>query len=666
MSHETRSHRLGSWISKTDAFFTARPLTALVCLSLLLVYFIESCSQHSPLGGLLFLVRSPLFFGLNALIVLGVLSLSLLSARRRFFTVLIATVFAGFGIANGVVLTMRITPIGAVDFAILKSVLSIVQVYLNLFQIILILAAFAAAFILLGVAWVKLKKSPVQYRPALLRTAGCVLAMMLAMIFAANTKTVQKGFGNLAEAYRNFGFTYCFVTSIIDQGIDEPEEYSPQDVSELMEQLGTAATLPKGQLPNIVMVQLESFYDVNYMKDMTFSENPVPNFTELKAQYSSGFLTVPSIGAGTANTEFEVLAGMSLDYFGVGEYPYKTVLKEQTCESVCYDLKPYGYSTRAIHNNDGTFYDRHIVFTNLGFDAFTSIEYMDGLEYNELGWAKDTVLTREITKALRSTDSPDFVYTVSVQAHGEYPEEASHEGEENIQVSAPDTPGEGVAFEYYVSQLSESDAFVGQLVKTLEKWEEPTVLVLFGDHLPTFGIENEDLENGDIFQTEYVLWSNFGLEKQDRDLQAYQLCAYVQQRLGMDSGALTKLHQQFATRGDYQQMLEMLQYDMLYGEQTVYRYVTKPQPTVLQMGVDSIAVTGARQIGESLYILGSGFTEHSVAVIDGKDLPDDTMLINSGVLLLLDTEAEPGDRIAVSQCGKDGFALSTTAEYIME
>ena len=43
-------------------------------------------------------------------------------------------------------------------------------------------------------------------------------------------------------------------------------------------------------------------------------------------EYSSGYYKVPSVGAGTANTEFETITGMSLHYFGPGEYPYKSIL----------------------------------------------------------------------------------------------------------------------------------------------------------------------------------------------------------------------------------------------------------------------------------------------------------------------------------------------------
>ena len=75
-------------------------------------------------------------------------------------------------------------------------------------------------------------------------------------------------------------------------------------------------------------------------------------------EYSSGYYKVPSVGAGTANTEFESITGMSLHYFGPGEYPYKSILKETTCESAPYVLKSLGYRTHAIHNNEANFYGR--------------------------------------------------------------------------------------------------------------------------------------------------------------------------------------------------------------------------------------------------------------------------------------------------------------------
>ena len=63
---------------------------------------------------------------------------------------------------------------------------------------------------------------------------------------------------------------------------------------------------------------------------------------------------MPSVGAGTANTEFEVLTGMNLRYFGPGEYPYKTIMKKQQTESVATALKEFGYGAHA----SGTYADK--------------------------------------------------------------------------------------------------------------------------------------------------------------------------------------------------------------------------------------------------------------------------------------------------------------------
>ena len=152
--------------------------------------------------------------------------------------------------------------------------------------------------------------------------------------------------------------------------------------------------------PNIIFLQLESFFDPSHIKGIKMSENPLPNYQKLVEYCSSGYLSVPCFGAGTCNTEFEVQTGINLDDFGPGEYPYRTVMKSKVCESMAYDLKNLGYSTHAIHNNDGTFYDRNLVFSHLGYDTFTSIEYMDGVTTTPTGWAKDDVLIEEIGKGL--------------------------------------------------------------------------------------------------------------------------------------------------------------------------------------------------------------------------------------------------------------------------
>ena len=359
---------------------------------------------------------------------------------------------------------------------------------------------------------------------------------------------------------------------------------------------------------------------------------------------------MPSIGAGTANTEFEVLSGMNLDHFGVGEYPYKTVVKNRTCESMAYALQSAGYSTHAIHNNNATFYSRDRVYANFGFETFTSLEYMHDVERNPLGWAKDFVLTEEILKALRSTEDRDLVFTVSVQPHGKYPT-APLEGARTIRVSGEEAESRRAGLEYYLYQLKQTDAFVARLVRRLSTFSEPTVVVFYGDHLPSFGITQDELSCGTVQSTEYVIWTNFHAKKVDRDVQAYQLAAMVLDRFGVHDGTILRYHQShgYDETGSetFQNGLCMLEYDMLYGKHYATGGEMAVQPMELQFGVDKIMLTGVSSSDAGLTVHGMNFTPYSVILVDGEQVP--TEYIDEQTLAAADTPLSPGKILSVAQ-----------------
>ena len=377
---------------------------------------------------------------------------------------------------------------------------------------------------------------------------------------------------------------------------------------------------------------------------------------------------MPSIGAGTANTEFEVLSGMNLDHFGVGEYPYKTVVKNRTCESMAYALQSAGYSTHAIHNNNATFYSRDRVYANFGFETFTSLEYMHDVERNPLGWAKDFVLTEEILKALRSTEDRDLVFTVSVQPHGKYPT-APLEGARTIRVTGEEAESRRAGLEYYLYQLKQTDAFVARLVRRLSTFSEPTVVVFYGDHLPSFGITQDELSCGTVQSTEYVIWTNFHAKKVDRDVQAYQLAAMVLDRFGVHDGTILRYHQShgYDETGSetFQNGLCMLEYDMLYGKHYATGGEMAVQPMELQFGVDKIMLTGVSSSDGGLTVHGTNFTPYSVILVDGEQVP--TEYIDEQTLAAADTSLSPGEVLAVAQVSATDTLkiLSQTPDWIV-
>lgn len=214
----------------------------------------------------------------------------------------------------------------------------------------------------------------------------CVIAAVFGISgLAIKFNVVDTYFPNLAYAYRDNGVPYCFINTWMNIGVSKPDDYSEDSIKSIFTEEELATTVGKTEgvsgdnKPNIIFIQLESLMDPLTLKDIEFSEDPIPNLRKLYSETSSGRLTVPSVGAGTANTEFESMTGMSLKFFGPGEYPYKNIMLESTCESIPYNLKQIGYGTHAIHNHRGVFYGRNEVFPNLGYDTFTSVEYMNNV-----------------------------------------------------------------------------------------------------------------------------------------------------------------------------------------------------------------------------------------------------------------------------------------------
>ena len=420
-----RSWHLESW---------KRPLRKILFSAIVINLLIELCNQRTLLRLAQYVFGNPLVFLYNTLLLMVPLSLSVLFKRRDFVHFLMVSVCALLGIVNGIVLSCRVTPFNATDLKLARFGLSLMTQYLKWWMIILIIIGIVLLIAALVLAWWKLPKCELPTSRIRLVIVWICFVFLTSAVTQVGRMSglLSTQFPNLQEAYRQYGMPYCFLCSVINTGIDKPEDYTTDTVDDIIETMDETeptqevVTEPEEESqPNLIFVQLESFFDITEMKNLTFSEDPIPNFRRLMEEYSSGFVSVPAVGAGTANTEFEMITGMNLDFFGPGEYPYKTVLQETTCESMAYVMRELGYTAHTLHNNTATFYDRNKVFSQLGFDTFTSIEYMSDLEYTPTGWAKDGVLVEQISHILNSTEGSDLIYTISVQGHGKYPRSRS-------------------------------------------------------------------------------------------------------------------------------------------------------------------------------------------------------------------------------------------------
>ncbi|MDO4318458.1 MAG: sulfatase-like hydrolase/transferase [Lachnospiraceae bacterium] len=651
--------------------FLGYSIVQVYLISLLVNLVIEAFSRFSLWKAFGYLFTSPLIFLVNTFIISIVIAPSILSKRRMFFYLLTSTLWLAVGVVDFFLLHNRVTPFNGNDLRLIQDAIDVAFHYYTIFQLILIALLIVAVIALIIVAFFKFpkRKERVAYKKMLPLSLALMLGGFGIVRLGIATGVMAQTFPNIADAYHDYGLPYCFVCSLVDQGIDKPSDYSPEKVEGVISPLAASpsVTVPAEddeKAPNVIFIQLESFFDPKRIEGLEFAEDPIPNFTALMRNYTSGFLTVPSISAGTANTEFEVLTGMNMADFGTGEYPYKTILKTHTCESIAYNLKALGYGTHAIHNNTATFYGRNVVYRNLGFDDFDSVELMQNVVRNELNWAKDEILYGEIITALDSTPGADLVFTVSVQGHGKYPDEDILSNTIEL-ADLNDAYSDDTIYglKYYISQLHEMDAFVGRLIEYLAERDEPTVLVLYGDHLPGFDFSADDLKAGELLQTEYVMWSNFEMEAEHRDLHAYQLSAYVMNRLNYHEGLVSKLHQKFFEDGDesYLEKLTLLSYDMLYGEMYCFDGENPYEPTDIVYGFRDVLLNSVEVIYDEdekigyLTVIGENFSPYTDIYINGERYKN-TIYLNENEVFLPNVKLSEGDSIVVGMpMGDDGM-----------
>ena len=631
-------------------------------------FFIEMISRHSFTGAFMFMFDRSLAFLYNSMIVFTSLHLVYFFRRRALMRTIISVIWLFLGIINGCILAKRVTPFTYTDLKLVNDLFTMQSNYFSNGEALAVILLVASVIAGIVVLW---KKGP-KYQGKQNRFASVLaigaFAFFIPMVTqaAVSNNILADYFENIAQGYEDYGFVYSFSASVVDQGMPAPRDYTQENVEEVLSRTNTQAS-DTDDLPNIICVLLESFIDPKEVNFLNLSENPIPNFDNLYNNYSSGYLTVPVVGAGTANTEFEILTGMGMKYFGLGEYPYKTILKSTSCESIASDLGNLGYGSHVVHNNGGNFYSRRNAFTQMGFDSFISKEMMNIQEYTPLGtWPTDNILIGEVEKALDSTEQPDFVYTITVQGHGAYPAEKVIEHPE-ITVTGAESEGKNNEWEYYVNQIHEVDKFIADFTDMLSKREEKTLVVFFGDHLPTMGLTDEDMKSGSVFNTKYATWNNFGMEKTSQDLASYQLLASVTDQANIHEGTMFSLHQagKYQATEEFSKDMELLQYDILCGKRYAYQEEDLYPASQLQMGVLDITAERLEEQADGLHIYGTNFTPWSKVFVNDTKVST-TFVSDTELIISMGSFEEGANSLVVNQMGSSDtiFRSSNVISYL--
>ncbi|MBR4795468.1 MAG: sulfatase-like hydrolase/transferase, partial [Lachnospiraceae bacterium] len=275
-------------------------------------------------------------------------------------------------------------------------------------------------------------------------------------------------------------------------------------------------------------------------------------------------------------------------------------------------------------------------------------------------WAKDAILTKYIFKCLESTEGQDLVYAISVQGHGGYTPNTRYDRHIAIKSTSAERASSRVQLEYYANMLYEMDEFVGELVAAIDNFDEDTILVMYGDHLPSLEVQQSELDHRSVYQTDYIIYSNCGYKFGRKDLSADELSSYVFEKLGVKNGVINTFRQTHKDDPLFKEHLATIEYDMLYGDNLLFNGVGPYKKTDMIMGLDNISIFNIVPNGtkeNSYLILGENFTNYSKVYINGDQ--HSTKFINHNMLsVTLDDPLEFNDEITVWQSH-----LTCTAPY---
>ena len=625
----------------------------------------------------------------NALIISVTLSPCFLFKRRLFAFSLGSLIWIILGIANNFLIKFRETPLTFADLRMIKSGIELSEQYLSKNSIMLIASLFIVLIIVLSFIFFKCKKVKVKYIINIPLIFIYFLFFSKLINYGLENNIISKNFWDVNWGYNTYGFSYSFYNSAVNTGMSKPNNYSKRTISNIKDELAMLDT--KGSTavssnylvkiedntssansvientnstvnPNIIIVQLESFINPNWITDITLNKNPVSNFEQLSSEFTSGLISVPALGGGTANTEFEVITGMSTSFFGVGEFPFNTIASRQAIPSLAYTLKDLGYSANSLHNHEGKFYSRDVVYKNLGFDSFTPIECMNVPEKTPVGWAKDSVLINEICNIITSTDTPDLIFGISVQGHGNYPEDELENKE--IYITNDYSKSNKNSLEYFINQVYEMDQFVGDLIEAVNNLNEPTIIAFYGDHFPAVGIEAKDVSINTLKSTPYVIWDNMNLSKTNKDIKTYELTSLILDKLSLTTTTLSLLHNSnldVETKNKYHNQLE---YDMIYGKNYTSDYEELIPSDNYKIGFKDVEIYSVEIYNdENILIKGENFNNYSNVYIDDNYV--EKTFIDSNTLSIPIDSYKADSTVQVRQPSAKGSTIFSSSNEVI-
>jgi phosphoglycerol transferase MdoB-like AlkP superfamily enzyme len=470
------------------------------------------------------------------------------------------------GVLNYLIYLFRGNPIIPSDLLAWQTGMSVASNYQVNFTTGFILATLIMFFVLvigskLGKEQVKLS---LMNRGIVIGAYSILLVMVYFLFYHTDlieTKIKVIDFFAPKYTYRTYGTAFGFVANVEAMNAEEPEGYSSELVREtlsdaqkkkhLLEKnnpLTEKEPLYPGSdatRPNIIAIMSEAYSDLSMIADYETNISYKPYTSTLEENTTKGTMYSSVYGGATSDTEYEFLTGNSMAVMPRNSVPYQQFITEET-DSLAAILKAQGYYNIAIHPFEPSGYKRDLVYPLLGFDEFLSEEDFQSPHMIRSYISDRDSYQKIIEQYEAKKDQPLFIFNVTMQNHGGYSAEQLFDEQDTVRL----TRLTGFPkVEQYLSLIRESDKAFQTLVDYFSKVEEPTIILLFGDHQPAVYSElpkqPEERKGAMTAETElkrykvpFLIWANYDIKEDDvQQISANYLSSYLLETAGLEGTA---------------------------------------------------------------------------------------------------------------------------------
>lgn len=472
----------------------------------------------------IYVLLNVMFFYVFYLVVYAVTN------RLRFTILFIQIVTFFIALAEYFVVLFRGRPIMLWDVLAIGTAATVAKTYQYTLSWHCIFAGFFMLFTVLLYSNMPFKVKDIKKRAAV---SVVFLAVGIAAVTGFYSRTIRK-YGltiNMwapSTSYSSSGYVLCTFVYLDYVKVEPPDGYSIEAVQEIKTGLEENSLLAdqNGIVPkNIICIMNESFSDLRVIGDLATSKEYLPFINGLDKNTVKGHAYTPVFGSMTCNPEFEFLTGNSTAFLPIGAVAFQLYINGPT-HSLPSMMKEMDYTSVAMHPYPGGNWNRDKVYKHMGFDMFLDEAEFEGgelvREYISDKETFDKVLSLVTEK---EEGSSMFIFDVTMQNHGGYELEYDN-FEPDVHLTKSSAFPQA---ETYLSLIRKSDEAFEYLLSELSKLEEPTMVLMFGDHQPS--VEPEffealyqsavsDLTEEDQLKqyiTPFILWTNYDMEFEEID-----------------------------------------------------------------------------------------------------------------------------------------------------